>query len=122
MGDALSVAQIAARQREVERELQSVPRQLKEASESLVNLQRDLNKAKAAALLGLEGQKMTVAERDARVFTATEDEWLAFSLAEVAHEFLRDSFKALDRELMSLSSRLKAAMASDQAHSRLGEG
>jgi len=123
--DALSVPQIAYRQREVEGELQSAPRLIKDAAEHVVFCQRTLNTARAKAAMEAGEAYLkakTVAEKDRLLWSATVKEWEDLQLAEIALNYARDTFKASQAELMSLGSRLKAANESDRAHARYGGG
>ena len=120
-----SIPAITKRMAEVEGLLQSLPRDILALGEESVRLQRVHNRmrAEAAAELGESYTKArTVAEKDRLLFPLTMDSWEALQLNEVSLTYMRDQFKSLDKELMSLASRLKAAMQADRAHAALGAG
>lgn len=124
-GDALSVPQIAARQMVLEKDLQAVPGVIKAAAEEVVRCQRELNTAKAHAALELGDEYVrakTVGDRDRLTWPLVKAQWEALQLAEIALDYCRNDFKSKDKELMSLSSRLKAALGADNAHARFGNG
>lgn len=121
--DPLSIAGIARRQQEIEVELQTLPSQQQEADYQVVMLEGVWLKAKAFAYSAISGEgKLLAAERDLRVHARTEREWTEYQVAVVAADYLRGRSRALYSELISLASRLKAAMQADGAHQGFGGG
>lgn len=126
MSNELSIPQIAHRQQQIERELQSIPAAQQDMDLAALVAERDFIRAKAQAMLNVphsvNGVKLLASERELRLSQAVEDEWFKFEQAKIASNYLRDTGKALNSELISLSSRMKAAMQAGGAHSRFGEG
>lgn len=126
MTDELSIPQIAARQRDIEGQLQGLPSGQQDMDNAALLAERDYIRAKAQAALeiphSVNGVKLLASERELRLATKVEDEWYAYESARIAADYMRNLSKALNSELISLSSRMKAAMQAGSAHSRFGEG
>lgn len=124
MSDGLSVAAIGMRQQELEKQIQGLPMAQKNADEAVVNAELVLKRAEAAALheLATGGRKMTVAERDAEVFTRCEKQWQDYHLKKTQSEYQKNRSKAVYAELTSLASRMKAGLESNRAHQMWGQG
>jgi len=124
--DPLSVPAIATRQQQVEGEVQGVPELQKSMDEAALEAEMAYRKAEAKALLGMpatvDGRKLTVAEREARVFSETEGVWELWQSAKIQAEYAKGVGRAALAELSSLQSRLRVAHESDKAHGRLGAG
>lgn len=126
MTDSLSTPSIAARQQTVEREVQGVPLMQRDMDEAVLKAEIAFKKAEAKALLGVpatvDGRRMTVSEREARVFEKCVPQWEAWQSARIEADYARAVGKALFAELSSLQSRLRVAFESDRAHGRYGQG
>lgn len=123
--DDLSVAAIAARMREVEAALQSLPDEITQATNELVNARAVYNNARAKAALELGDAYLrakTQADKDMLLFPETRDEWEQVTLLEAVVTRLRDQLSASGKEGILLSSRMKAALEADRMHARFGEG
>lgn len=126
MTDSLSVPVIASRQQEVEQQVQGIPQMQQQMDEQALKAEIDFKRAEAKALLKVpgtvDGRRMTVSERDSRVFEECEREWEAWQSARIQADYARAVGKALFSELSSLQSRLRVAFESDKAHGRYGQG
>lgn len=123
--DPLSIPAIVKRMQQIETTLQGVPADILRTSEEVLRAQADLNRAKAKAALQAGEAYMkakTVAEKDRLLFPHIETEWETLQRLQIALEYSRDLFRALDKEAMLLSSRLKAAQSADNMHTRYGQG
>lgn len=122
MSDGLSVAAIGQRQQQLEAEIQNLPQSQRDADRAVVEAELEWKRAEAKALHSLAGTKITVAEREAQVFTRCETEWKTYHLNKTAAEYHKNRAKAVYAELTSLASRMKAAMEAGRAHQMWGQG
>lgn len=124
--DPLSVPVIGARQQTVEGEVQGVPTLQQEMDEAALEAELEFKRAEAKALAKIpatvDGRRLTVAERDARVFEQVEVEWHKWQSAKIQADYAKNVGKALFAELSSLQSRLRVAHASGKAHGMFGAG
>lgn len=119
------VIAINARQAEVEAEMQVAANAIKDADMAVVDSEKALNHAKAEQALKVpfydeNGNKLLAAERELKLWLLTEDKWYEHRIAEIAAEYARNQFKALDKELIALCSRANRYMDADKAHARFG--
>ena len=128
MSDPLSIPAIGARQQQVEQEIQGIPDLQSEADHGVLKAELAYIKAQAKASAEVQaeaaesGRKPLAAERDLAIFEKTEDEWYAKRNAEIQADYSRSLAKSRYAELSSLQSRLRAAVESDKAHVRVGQG
>lgn len=125
MSDELSIPQIAYRQKQIETELQGIPSAQQDMDMAALVAERDYIRAKARASIDVphsrNGVKLLSGERELILSGMIEDEWFTFESARIQSDYLKNAAKALNSELISLSSRMKAAMQSGNAHTRFGE-
>lgn len=123
MSDPLSVPQIAARQVELEKILQTVPLMQKQMDEAEVAAELALIKARAKAYVpqSAGGVKLLASERQDLLVLEVEAEWQAFEDAKIQAEYVRSLAKQTNAELISLQSRLKVAQQAGRAHQLVGE-
>lgn len=125
MSDDLNVAAIAARMKEVESALQSLPNEITVAANEVVALRKIHNRRRAEVALELGDTYLrakTQADKDMLLFPETTKSWEDLTLAETVVSHLRDQLSALGKEGILLSSRMKAALEADRFHARFGEG
>lgn len=125
LSDDLSVAEIAARMRDVEARLQELPDEIARVAEELIEARAELNDERARVAVRLGDKYLrakTQADKDMLLFPDTRVFWERVSVLEAIVTRLRDQLSALGKEGILLSSRMKAGLEADRMHARFGEG
>ncbi len=124
MNDPLNTIGISQSLMDLEKDLQSKPRHMKELDDAVTAAEKTLKLAKreAAKQLRLDGSKLTVGERDLEIECQVVEEWWAVEMAKNVAKEADRQFRALQAVLSSQQNRNRVAAEADRAHGRYGQG
>ena len=124
MTDPLSTVGISRSLMELEADLQSKPRHMKELDDKVTDAEKTFKFAKrdAARKLRAEGSKLTVDEKNLEIDALVVEEWWAVEMAKNVAKEADRQFRALQAVLSSQQNRNRVASEADRAHGRYGQG
>lgn len=124
MNDPLNTHGISSSLVDLEKELQSKPREMKKLDDAVTEAEKALKLAKRAAARELRqsNTKRTVGERDLEIDNMVIEEWWALEIAKNVAKEADRQFRGLQAVMSSQQNRNRIAAEADKAHGRFGQG